>query len=212
MTHDDRSTRARIRDAAITCIAELGAEATTARKVAAHAGVSAGSVINHFDSMTGLRAACDEYVVRRIREGNREAIDQGAQLNPLAAMQDPDNQHLTAYLAAVLAEDSPAVALLVDEMVADTREHLKHAEEVGSVTPTDDPDARAALVTMWSLGSLVLRHHVKRLLGVDPAFPSDADPDALAAYAGASITTLGQGMFTEAYTDSMLATIAKTTR
>src|SRR5674476_1121889 len=59
---DDRSTKARIRDAAIDCVAEHGVAATPARRVAAAAGVSTGLVIHHFGPMEGLRSECDEYV------------------------------------------------------------------------------------------------------------------------------------------------------
>ena len=54
---DDRTVRARVRDAAIDLIAAGGVEALTARAVAERAGVSPGSVIHNFGSMEGLRRA-----------------------------------------------------------------------------------------------------------------------------------------------------------
>src|SRR5665647_3386084 len=112
---DDRSTKARIRDAAIDCVAEHGVAATTARRVAAAAGVSTGLVIHHFGSMEGLRSECDEYVAAAIRRRTTESMSAG--LDPLAALRDADPGPLMSYLVRVLAEDSPSVNALVDESV-----------------------------------------------------------------------------------------------
>ena len=44
------------------------------RAVAAEAGVSPALVIHHFGSKDALRAACDEHVLRVIREAETEAF------------------------------------------------------------------------------------------------------------------------------------------
>ena len=67
---DDRSTRARLRDAAVAVFARDGFGATV-RAIADAAGVSPGLVIHHFGSKDKLRAECDEYVLTRTREENR---------------------------------------------------------------------------------------------------------------------------------------------
>ena len=74
---DDRTAKARIRDAAIECFARDGIDGTTARKVATSAEVSPGLVIHHFGSMEGLRSACDRYVAATIRDYKRNAISAG---------------------------------------------------------------------------------------------------------------------------------------
>ena len=83
---DDRTAKARIRDAAIVCFAEHGIAATTARKVATAAGVSPGLVMHHFGSMEGLRAACDRHVTAMIRDLKGEAMGAGAGFDPVAAL------------------------------------------------------------------------------------------------------------------------------
>jgi len=196
---DDRTARARIRDAAITCFAENGIDGTTARKVAASAGVSPGLVIHHFGSMDGLRAECDRYVAATIREYKREAISAGPTIDVLAALRGANAGPVMAYLAAVLVDDSPTVARLVDELVADAEGYLEYGVETGMVKPSADPRGRAAVLFLWSLGALVLHRHVRRILGVDLTNPDIAGDPAIAAYAGPAYEIMGGGVLDEAF-------------
>jgi AcrR family transcriptional regulator len=70
---EDRTARARIRDAAVHTFGTAGFDAPV-RAVAAAAGVSPALVIHHFGSKDGLRAACDEHVLRVIREAETDAF------------------------------------------------------------------------------------------------------------------------------------------
>ena len=72
---NDLTTRARIRDAAITAFGEQGF-AVGVRAIAEAAGVSPGLVNHHFGSKDGLRAECDAFVT--------DAIRQAKSLKPLA--------------------------------------------------------------------------------------------------------------------------------
>ncbi len=195
---DDRTTKARIRDAAIECVAEYGLAALTARKVAEIAGISPGSVIHHFGSMEDLRVACDEFVAGTIRRIKSESISEGLELDIAATIRNSDIGSLGGYLAAVLMEDSPAVAKLVDELVADGEKYMAQAVETGMMRPSADPRGRAAVMFMWSLGGLVMHRHMKRILGVD-LVDRDLDPRQLAAYGASAYEILGQGIFTEEF-------------
>ena len=196
---DDRSTSARIRDAAIECFAAYGTSATTARKVAEEAGVSPGLVIHHFGSLEGLRSACDEYVAAVIRRFKQEAMSAGPNLDVLAALRNPDAGPLTGYLASVLADDSPAVADLVDDMVNDAEEYIQQGVDSGMLRSSSDPRGRAVVLTIWSLGALVLHEHLERLLGVDLTDPDVLNDPTIAAYAGPIYEVYGEGFFTEAF-------------
>lgn len=196
---DDRSTKARIRDAGIACIAEHGTTETTARKVAAVAGVSPALVIHHFDSMDGLRAACDEYVAATIRESKEKALSSGPNLDVLAALRDAPSEPLVGYLAQVLADDSPAVARLVDDLVSDAESYIQRGVESGLVRPTDNPRGRAAIVTIWNLGALVLHQHVERLLGFDLTDPDALTSPTAGAYIGPVYEIFGEGFFEEPF-------------
>lgn len=196
---DDRTTRARIRDAAINCFAEYGVAETTARKVAAAAGVSPGSVIHHFGSMEGLRAACDEHVAAVIRQYKYEALSEGPNLDILASLRNTEVGPLMRYLAQVLVDDSDAVGKLVDELVDDAEGYIEQGVAAGMVRPTLDPRGRAVVLTLWSLGALVLHDHVRRLLGVDLTDPEILTDPGFAAYAVPVYEIFGDGLMTEAF-------------
>ncbi|MDK1017598.1 MAG: TetR family transcriptional regulator [Actinomycetota bacterium] len=206
---DDRTTRARIRDAAMACFAEYGTAATTARKIADAAGVSAGLVIHHFGSMEGVRSACDEYVVSAIRRHTQKAMSTGPDVDVLAALREPGVRPLMGYLASVLADDSATVAKLVDNLVDDAEAYMEQGVKSGKVRPAADLRGRAVMLTIWSLGELVLHEHVERLTGVDLTDPEVLTTPSFAKYAGLVYQIYGEGIFTEAFTSRALVELAE---
>ena len=196
---DDRTAKARIRDAAIASIAEHGISGTTARKVASTAGVSPGLVIHHFGSMEGLRLTCDQYVATLIREVKGRAMSGGPTLDVLAALRDAPNGPLMGYLAQVLADDSPAVARLVDDLVDDAEGYIQQGVESGMLKPSDDPRGRAVVLTVWSLGALALHQHLRRLLGVDLTDPEFFDPVEFALVKDDYVIVEGEGILEETF-------------
>lgn len=195
---DDRSTRARIRDAAIEVVAEAGPGGLTARSVAARAGVSAGSVIHHYGSMDELRDACDHHIVAEVRRLKAAAMARGAQVDPIASLRDAaDGPPLMAYLARTMVDGTPRVTDLVREMVADAVVHMKEGAASGLLNELDDPEGCATILTIWSLGALVLHDHVEALLGVDLLSPSvQADPTYIRRYMAPAFELLSGGMVT----------------
>ncbi|MBU1493380.1 MAG: TetR/AcrR family transcriptional regulator [Actinobacteria bacterium] len=205
---DDRTAKARIRDAAIECFAEHGIAATTARKVAEAAGVSPGLVMHHFGSMDGLRSACDDHIAEIIRSQKSRALSAGPNMDILAALREADPGPMGAYLARILVDDSPAVARLVDDMVADAEVYLEQGVASGMLKPSADPRGRAVLLALWQLGALVLHKHMDRLIGVDLTDPDVTTKPALAAYAGPVYEVLGGGFFTADFLSQAQAAIA----
>jgi hypothetical protein len=155
--------------------------------------------MHHFGSMAGLRTACDEHVAAVIRQTKHNAISAGLQLDVFATLRGNTSGPLMGYLAKVLADDSAAVAELVDELVADAEGYMQEGIDAGLLQPTDDLRGRAAILMTWSLGALVLNHHLRRLLGVDLTDPHVGDGEALAAYAVPAYEILGGGILTEAF-------------
>lgn len=206
---DDRTARARIRDAAITLFAADGVAATSVRAIATEAGVSPALVIHHFGSKDALRAACDEHVAATIRQRKSAAMAAGPGLDPMAAIRmGQDGLPLMAYLARTLTDGTPQVAALVDEMVADAASYMAEGVQTGILRPTDHHYERAVVLTMWSLGALVLHEHVQRLLGVDLTGP----PDELAAatpYFAAGLEILSDGVITPEAAARMKAAFAE---
>lgn len=194
---DDRTARARIRDAAIERFAANGVDGTSVRDIAATAGVSPALVIHHFGSKDNLRVACDEHVASLIRERKTQAAAQGPSLDVMAALRTAhDGPPLLPYLARTLMDGSPHVAELVDELVADAETYLELGEQAGMLRPSDDRRGRAIVLTIWSLGALALRDHLSRLLGVDIT----GDTSQQVVYAAPAMDILGQGVFSpEAY-------------
>lgn len=205
---DDRTAKARIRDAAIASVAEIGVDGTTARRVAGIAGVSPGLVIHHFGSMEGLRSACDRYVATTIREFKERAMSDGPTLDVLAALRDAPNGPLMGYLARVLADDSPVVASLVDDLVGDAEGYIQQGVESGMLRTSDDPRGRAVVLTLWSLGALVLHQHLRRLLGVDLTDPEILTSPTAAAYVAPVYEIYGDGIFDEAFAAQTRAVFA----
>ncbi len=189
---DDRTAKARIRDAAISCVARYGTAGVTVRKIASIADVSPGLIIHHFGSMEELRSACDEYVASVIREAKLSFADEELDFDLLATLRNANSGTLAGYLAAVLAEDSPAVSKLIDDLVADAEGYLARYEQAGWITPSATPRARAAILMIWNLGALVLHKHVQRLVGVDLTDPEyGSDPEQIAPYWAPAFEILG---------------------
>lgn len=177
---DDRTARARIRDAAIECFAEAGVAATSVRTIASAAGVSPGLVMHHFGSKDQLRSDCDRHVAALVRGAKERAVAEGTDLDPLGQIRAyEDSLPLLRYLARTLGDGTPHVAALIDEMVDDAVVYTEKAVDTGLMLPSEDPRGRAAVLVLWSMGAVVLHEHVKRVLGADLT----GDATAMAAYA-----------------------------
>lgn len=200
MPVDDRTARARIRDAAITRFAADGVAATSIRAIAAEAGVSPALVIHHFGSKDELRHACDVHVAGIIRAGKREAMGAGPGFDPLAAMRSArQDVPLTKYLARTVIDGTPHVAALIDEIVSDAVTYMADGVTAGTLRSTAYPYERTAILTIWSLGALVLHEHLHRLLGVDlTRDPAEiADTAEGVAYIGAVLEMFSDGLMSE---------------
>jgi AcrR family transcriptional regulator len=190
----DRTARSRIRDAAIRRFAAEGVAATSVRAIAEEAGVSAPLVIHHFGSKDGLRVACDEHVAALVRDRKTPAMAAGTGLDPIAALREQGSgPPVLLYLARTLLDGSPHVADLVDEMVADAVAYMEAGVAAGALRPTADPHGRAAVLTLWSLGALVLHEHASRLLGAEL---TASDPQRLMPYLAPGLELLGEGVLT----------------
>lgn len=204
---DDRSTTARIRDAAIECFAERGVDATSVRAIAERAEVSPGLVIHHFGSKDELRVACDSHIAAVMRQRKTEGMSAGLGFDVAASMRAAQGgPPVLPYLARTLTDGTPQVAALVREMVEDAAAYTETGVETGLLKPSDDPYGRAAVMTIWSFGALVLHEHVKELLGVDLlADPTTLDPVGAAPYVLPIVELLTEGFITEAAADRIRA-------
>lgn len=158
----------RILRAAIDLFGQQGLRATSLKAIAERAAVSPALVVHHFGSKRGLRTACDHRLAERVRSTKGTAVGQGSGLylaNVLAQVED--SRSLMRYLARVAVEPSPEVDALLDELIDDALVYTAEAEANGVVLPSADPRARIVVLTLWSLGALVLHEQLHRLLDVD---------------------------------------------
>jgi TetR/AcrR family transcriptional regulator, regulator of cefoperazone and chloramphenicol sensitivity len=132
------------------------------RAIASEAGVSPGLVIHHFGSKDGLRTACDEHVLRVIREAETDAFTQYSPTQWLGQLATLDEYApLVGYLVQTLLAGGDLAATLLARMTADAEGYLAEAVAAGTMRPSRDPAARAAFLVDVGIGavlSFVRRH------------------------------------------------------
>jgi AcrR family transcriptional regulator len=187
---EDLTTRARIRDAALSRFPRDGFGGTTIRAVAADAGVSPALVVHHFGSKDGLREACDHYVVRLFRETKEAALqEENLFSRSFAATAYQMAQPLLRYLGWALSRGHEAAGELFDEMVREGVEVSRIAIAKGLIYDSPDLETRVAVQMAMQLGAVVMHSHLQRALGIDPL-----TSDGLAAVTPAMLEILG-GLF-----------------
>ena len=161
VAEEDLTGRARIRDAAIRRFGADGFGASV-RVIAADAGVSPGLVIHHFGSKDGLRAACDEHVLRLIREAETEAFTKSGPAEWLAQLSVLDEfAPMVGYLVQALLAGGDLAATLLERMTKDAEVYLADAVAAGTMKPSRDPAARAAFLVDVGIGAVLsfIRRH-----------------------------------------------------
>ncbi|KXK63951.1 TetR family transcriptional regulator [Micromonospora rosaria] len=188
----DLTGRARLREAALRLFAERGFAATSARAVAAEAGLSPALVMHHFGSKEGLRAAVDEEVLARLGTALRDVPADGdlmGSLGEVSARIFGADPVLRGYLRRVLQEDSPASAALFGRLLSGARTELERLLAAGGGHP--DADLRWAPFQMLCLilGPLLLEPVMQPNLD-QPMF----DPQVLAGRSAANQRLLRRGL------------------
>ncbi|MFC4014937.1 TetR family transcriptional regulator [Nonomuraea purpurea] len=165
----DLTARAKIRNAALAHFAREGFQKANLRAISADAGVSVGLIFHHFGNKEGLLRACDEYVLsaqtRRARTAGRPA---GAGMHDLHReyLSDPEEYRLQAqYMARAIQEDTPAAITFVNAMVAESEDVFRAGAADGTMRPSSDPRALAALSILISQAVLTLPPPLARFLG-----------------------------------------------
>ncbi|MGV9665086.1 TetR family transcriptional regulator [Nocardia niigatensis] len=153
---DDLTTRARIRDAAITVFGEQGF-GVGVRAIAAAAGVSPGLVNHHFGSKDGLREACDEWVRETIRAAKMEYIENpspGGLMRQLAEIEEFASG--MAYLMRSFQAGGSLMTTFFEHMVEDTEQYLRAGIAGGSIKPLRDVRATARYVATNNGGGMMM--------------------------------------------------------
>jgi AcrR family transcriptional regulator len=152
----DFTTRARIRDGAITVFGEHGFSAGV-RAVAAAAGVSPGLVNHHFGSKDGLRAACDERILEIIRVEKARAITVPSAAGMIAALAEIEVYGpVVAYMLRSFQAGGSLARSLLEHMISDATENLERGVAAGTIRASRDPAARARYLTLLNVGGMLL--------------------------------------------------------
>lgn len=166
---EDKTTAARIRDAAIARFPVDGLNGTTLRAVAADADVSPALVIHHFGSKEGLHRACDEYVVGAMTQMKRESLAEGAyrrgdSIAALYQMALP----LIRYVAWTVGTGGETAARIFDDLVEEAVQLFEEGKETGTIGEVyGNPRKQAAVLVAMQFASLVFHDHLSRVFGVD---------------------------------------------
>lgn len=175
---EDRTARARVRDAALELFAEHGEDRVTMRQVANLAGVSPALVVHHFGSKTGLRAA----VVDHVRTWMDELIDSAtrghladnmldgewAPIGELLAQTLPEGAAAPRYLRRLMMTGDPVATELLRTWHRRSVEIYRQWDSTGLLDAGPDVETRAALTMSADLGALFLADHWQQVLGYDP--------------------------------------------
>ncbi|HLR99959.1 MAG TPA: TetR family transcriptional regulator [Mycolicibacillus parakoreensis] len=153
---EDRTTVARIRDAALAQVGEHGFTVGI-RAIAQAADVSPGLVIHHFGSKQGLLQACDDYVAEEIRVGKSEALRSHDPATWFAALAEIESYApLMAYLVRSMQSASPLAAVLWQRMIDNAAEYLDEGVRAGTLKPSRDLPARARYLAITGGGGFLL--------------------------------------------------------
>ncbi|MFJ4652360.1 TetR family transcriptional regulator [Nocardia sp. NPDC088792] len=153
---DDLTTRARIRDAAITVFGQEGF-GVGVRAIAAAAGVSPGLVMHHFGSKDGLREACDAWVRETVRTAKMQYIENptpGSLMQQLGQIED--FAPLMAYLVRSFQVGGPLTRTFFEHMVEDTEQYLRAGIAGGSIKPQRDIPAMARFIATNNGGGMMM--------------------------------------------------------
>ncbi|MDR0285994.1 MAG: TetR/AcrR family transcriptional regulator [Propionibacteriaceae bacterium] len=152
---DDRTARARIRDAALFCFARDGFAAPL-RVIAEVAGVSVPLITHHYGTKDALRQTCDDYVLERYADLKLLAIQQpstvGATLDDSA-----DISVIMVYVMRCFLDAAPAARTFFDHFVEQTRTVFDAARAAGMVNPAPDEEERLRVLAAQAIGSLLVQ-------------------------------------------------------
>ena len=155
-THENRTTTARIRAAAIDQFGQHGFSVGL-RTIAEAAGVSAALVIHHFGSKDGLRKSCDDYVTEVIRDAKTESMQTSDPASWLAQMAEIESfAPVVAYLVRSMQSGSELAKSFWHKMAENAEQYLEEGVRSGVLKPSRDPHARARYLAICGGGAFLL--------------------------------------------------------
>lgn len=200
---EDRTGRARLRDAAIECFAAVGFDASV-RTIAERAGVSAGLIRHHFGSKEALRAECDRAMLERYHNLKAAGLDSP----PLSLFgeffADEETGMLLVYILRSVRDGGAPGRAFLEQLVADATVTADLAVSRGIAVPSRDQPARVRYLVYQSVGAMIVQLSMRPDLEL-----SDFTTVLREVVAETTLSTLEvftEGVFTtRAYLDDYLA-------
>ncbi len=153
---NDRTTIARIRDAAIEQFGQHGFNVGL-RAIGEAAGVSAALVIHHFGSKEGLRKACDDYIAEEIRSEKSASIQSTDPATWFAQMAEIESYApMMAYLVRSMQSGGELAKMLWRRMIDNAEQYIEEGVRAGTIKPSRDPHARAKYLGITGGGGFLL--------------------------------------------------------
>ncbi|WP_152365459.1 TetR family transcriptional regulator [Microlunatus speluncae] len=182
------SAAARIREAAIDQFGRTGFAGTTVRAIAARAGVSPALIMHHFGTKDGLIEHCDGYVLAHVERLRGDFLRGETKIDSVTGYlaDRPELLPMTRYLSQALMAGGAAGRSVFDRMIDVARSNLETGIEVGRIRPTDDLEARAAVLAAWNAAVIMLGDAIAARLDadniLDPAIVDRVQATALDIY------------------------------
>lgn len=156
-----QQTREALIAAGLKLFGSKGFEATSTRDIAAEAGANIASIAYHFGGKDGLRIACAESIVERLRQatgsaalaseaGFDEETAVGILENLLAMIVGflvvrPEARDIAAFMVREITGAGPAVDIIYDEFVEPIHKALCHLWAAATGGEADSEETRIAV-------------------------------------------------------------------
>ncbi|WP_193081125.1 TetR/AcrR family transcriptional regulator [Brevibacterium aurantiacum] len=177
--HDDLTSRARIRNAALHQFAVKGFAGTPLRAIATEAGVAIGLIGHYFGSKEGTREAVETWIVGLFASALDRADSQSADTVADVTVRDEtvaqmltDNPLVVDYLRRQVLE-MPADGMLISRLAALTMESVETMRNAGQASSSRDRVEQVVTAMVRQLGRLFLQPLVDQVVD---SFPVDEHP------------------------------------
>lgn len=162
--------RARALDTAVAHFAAAGFNKPALDEIARAASVGTDDVVALFGNEGELRQTCDDYVLGAlVGWAHQKATLAGMSDVMRSYTADPGSYRTKIdYLGRVVAENAPPAERFFEVLVDESETIIRAGIRDGTMRPSDDPRALAALIAATVLGLVTMAPHIERTLGLGP--------------------------------------------
>jgi AcrR family transcriptional regulator len=166
------SSKARLVLVATALFAKNGFHSTSLRAIAKEAGVSPALLVHHFGSREQLISTCISESLGEWMDIKKDmlAAPLSEAIGQLRVAMDDHGVQLDFFQKVLLAGGKNANTLF-SRMVQEATQMLVSEIEAGNMRKLDNPSDVALVLTMHSVGALLIKEQVDQVLGADVTDP-----------------------------------------